>query len=179
MDARVLLAGLALLSSPALAGETATATGTVGVSIVDPISVREIDPLRFGVIAAANGRSGTITVDPQTGASQFGGGLAPACPASTSCFAQPGVFAVKGEARRFYRISVPSTAAAQHEPGTGAPLSLDLISVWSNAGNTGGPRGLLGEDGNDSFRVGGRLNVPAGASPGVYRAEIAVVVSYD
>ncbi len=183
MQARwlLVLAGLAAGSHgvPAIAGGSAAASGIASATIVEPIALRSIDPLQFGVIAAARSGSGSITVDPQTGASTFSGSLAPACPHNASCFARPAQFGVTGEAGRRYRIDAPQVASAVRQEGGYATLPISAIRIWVGSGSAQDSRGLLDASGNDSFRVGGTLSVPAGTEPGIYQAELAVVVSYD
>ena len=168
-----------LVAQAGLARDGASAAGQASAAIVDPITVRAVEALQFGVIAVARSGAGSITVDPQNGAASFSGSLGPACPRSAACFASPALFDVTGQAGRHYRIDAPASAMAQRERGAGSALTVADIKVSAQSGTGSLSRGLLGNDGKDSFRVGGTLDVPAGTVPGIYRAEIAVVVSYD
>lgn len=170
---------MALVCEPASAGDTANAAGTASAVLVEPISVRQVEALEFGVIAASRAGGGTVTVDPQSGGSSYSGNLGAACPRNANCFARPAVFDVFGEGGRLYRIDTPASAVAVREQGTGDSLPVREITVWARSGSGPAPRGLLDDRGRDSFRVGGTLSVPSGTEPGIYRADIAVVVSYD
>lgn len=168
-----LIATAVCASTSAMAGDRANATGKASATLVEPITIRAIEALQFGVIAIGESESGTITVDPDSGASSFSGTLGNLCPQGAACFAHPALFAVSGEAGRHYRIDAPATAVALHE-GAGAPLAVNGVTISQDS-----LRRLLDDAGQDSFRVGGTLAVPAGTLPGIYRAELAVVVSYD
>ncbi|MEZ5680734.1 MAG: DUF4402 domain-containing protein [Erythrobacter sp.] len=180
------LAGLALVAAAsaacpgqALAGDSATAAGRVGASVIEPLTLTAIEPLRFGVMAVSETESGAITVDPDTGSSIISGGLGSLCPSGASCFARPALFGVAGEAGRHYRIEAPASAIAQHEGGSAPALAVSAIRVSASGGSGGAVRRMLDDGGNDSFRLGGTLVIPAGSAPGMYRAELSVVVSYD
>ena len=187
MGARRILRGLAFLApipllafaAPLAAGEASTASGSINVTIVEPIAIQAVDPLQFGILAVSPSQGGEVTVDPGTGATSFTGGVDGACPSGSGCFARPALFAVTGEAGRRYRIDAPTSAVASGGTGGGATLTVSAISVFASSGSPSSSRGLLDDAGRDSFRVGGTLSVPAGTRPGIYRAELAVVVSYD
>lgn len=168
-----------IMAHPAYAGETASATGRSQATIVEPIAVKAVAPLEFGVIAVGPTQGGTITVDPHTGSSSFTGSLAPACPAGSGCFARPGVFAVTGEPTRFYRIAAPTSATARRNGGGASDLTVESIRLWAGSTAADGDRGRLDNSGRGTFTVGGTLAIPPATRPGIYSAEVAVVVSYD
>lgn len=168
-----LLALAACASTQAMAGNRATATGTASATLVDPITLRAVEALQFGVLAVSENGSGAITVDPDSGTSIFAGAVGSICPAGAGCFARPALFAVTGEAGRHYRINAPATAMALHE-NAGSSLAVNSITL-----SQGLVRRTLDDGGQDSFKVGGTLAIPAGTPPGIYTAELAVVVSYD
>ena len=167
------LAFAACASSQAMAGDRSTATGTAGATLVEPITLRAVEALQFGVLAVGESGSGAITVDPDSGASIIAGAVGSLCPAGAGCFARPALFAVTGEAGRHYRVDAPATALALHDHA-GSSLAVSSITL-----SQGLVRRTLDDGGKDSFRVGGTLAIPAGTRPGIYTAELAVVVSYD
>ncbi|QKG70606.1 DUF4402 domain-containing protein [Erythrobacter mangrovi] len=169
-----------MLAPPALArdGTSASATGSASAAIVQPITVRALEDLLFGTLAIGTDASGSITVDPASGSVAFLGALRSVCGAG-GCLAHPAVFGVTGEAGRRYRIDAPASAIANPVEGAGPALSVvDIqISVSSLPGNA--TIGLLDSNGEDRFRLGGTLQVPAGSPAGFYRADVEVVVTYD
>ena len=172
--------GLALAGSTgAWARDAATTSGRASVTVAEPIAIQTIEALQFGVIAVSESGGGAITVDPDSGSSSFSGSLASACPSASGCSARPALFGVTGSAGRYYRVDAPASAVAQHESGAGAPLAVSAITLSGTGSSPDASRRLLDEGGRDSFRIGGTLSVPAGTQPGIYRAELTVVVSYD
>lgn len=172
-------ASVAFAPGSALAGGSATSSGKVGVGIVEPIAIQSLEPLQFGVLAVSSREGGSISVDPDSGSTRVTGGVGSLCPARAACFARPARFAVTGEAGRYYRIDAPATATARHDGGGATSLTVSAIRISSANSTDGSARRLLDAGGSDSFAVGGTLSVPAGTQPGIYRAEVAVVVSYD
>lgn len=174
-----LISSLLLCPAQALAGNSASANGQVGATLVEPITLTAMEPLHFGVVAVSESEAGSITVDPDSGSTSYSGGLGSVCPVGSSCFARPALFGVTGEAGRAYRIDAPATAVALYEAGGAAPLAVTAIEVSAAGGAGGSARRVLDDGGSDSFRVGGTLVIPGGTQPGIYRAELSVVVSYD
>ena len=164
-------------SGPALAQERAQASGTATASVVAPITVRQVEALRFGTVATGD-TGGTLTLSPANGATSVTGSLRSLCPAGSSCTAQAGTFAVRGEAGRSYRISAPGQALAARAGG-GGMLTVSEITVATQSVPGTGLRGVLDDAGADSFKVGGTLQVSPGTAAGTYVAEMEMVVSYD
>ncbi len=176
---KALALAAAALASPAQAdGDSASVTGMAHASVVEPLTVRQIDPLQFGTLAVRQGQSGAIKVDPATGAVSYSGALGNACPSSSVCAASPALFLVSGEEGRTYRIEAPASVTAFHtNTGTGLPVSDIAVAVENATGEA--MRGVLGELGQDRFRVGGTLQVAQGSPVGTYRADLQMVVFYD
>lgn len=178
--ATTLALAAALLPAPLAAQPgSASTTGSASAMIIEPITVRALEDLRFGTLAVgASGSGGTIRVDPATGAVTYGGDLRGVC-GTAGCTARPARFGVSGEAGRRYRITAPASATAFAVGGNGASLPVSAITVDAASPPASSDIGTLDESGRDSFRLGGTLAVAPDSQPGIYRAAIAVVVGYD
>lgn len=159
-------------------GTEQTATGIAVAEIVAPLTVTAIADLDFGGLALQSSNSGSIALDPASGAASYSGVRQISCDGSP-CSPQPARFAIKGIAGRNYRVVLPDSAVANPIEGNGAGLLVSAISSASANLPGSTDRGLLDPDGNDLLQVGGRLDVPAGTTPGHYVAQLHVVVSYD
>ena len=164
-------------SGHAVAQDRAQATGTATASVVAPITVRQVESLRFGTVATGD-TGGTLTLSPTNGATSVTGSLRSLCPSGSSCTANAGIFAVRGEAGRSYRIAAPAQALAGRTGGGGA-LTVSAITIATQSVPGPGPRGILDDAGTDRFKVGGTLEVAPGTAAGTYVAEMEMVVSYD
>ncbi|TNE61603.1 MAG: DUF4402 domain-containing protein [Sphingomonadales bacterium] len=174
-----LLGAVMAIPVPAMAapGEAST-TGVATAQIVEPISVVAVSDLQFGGIAAAAGTGGSVEIDPVSGTVTYLGVSGSVCSAA-NCDPAPALFDVRGVADRQYHVSLPASAIAYAETGSGA--GLQVVELQSSSGNLPGidQRGLLDGDGQDSLTVGGRLIVPPATPPGRYSAQVPVVVSYN
>lgn len=168
------------VATPACAGDgtSATATGSAAASIVQPITVRALDDLLFGTLAIGPDASGAISVDPESGSVAFLGALRSVC-GTGGCQAHPAIFGVTGQPGRRYRIDAPASAMASQVDGIGPALPVVDIRVSANSLPGSLNIGLLDSNGEDRFRLGGTLQVPAGSAAGFYRADVEVVVTYD
>jgi hypothetical protein len=77
MRLKITLAALAAsiaVASPAFAQTTDTATAQARGVVLLPLTISEVDPLNFGTVLAS-GVAGTVTIDADTGARSFTGGV--------------------------------------------------------------------------------------------------------
>jgi hypothetical protein len=167
-----------LAPGPVLAGSGNSASGSASAAIIQPITVRALEDLLFGTLAVGPDSGGAITVDPATGAVSYSGALRGVCGAG-GCTAHPALFGVTGEPGRRYRIAAPASAAAVPVSGNGPALPVSAITVSADSLPGDPDVGLLDAGGADRFTLGGTLQVAPGSSAGFYRAEVAVVVTYD
>lgn len=179
---------LALLAS-ALAGagaaqakEKATATATSQAVIVAPLSLIKVQDLKFGRIAARS-TTGTVTVNPNTGACTVTG---PILETGGCQFAE---FAGMGTKRMTIRIQIPTTVTLTG-PGAatmvadtftlGISPDLTYIGGVGNGIGQGNKRYSINSNtGIFTFRVGGRLNVGANQAPGIYNGTFTVTTLYQ
>lgn len=171
------LAGVTAPHTSASAQDRAQASGSAAATVVAPITVREIEPLRFGTVATGD-TGGTLTLSPSSGATSVTGSLRSICPSGSSCTASPGIFDVRGEAGRSYRVTAPAQAVAARAGG-GGTLNVTSITIATQSVPGPGARGTLDDAGNDRFKVGGTLQVAPDSTAGTYVAEMEMVVSYD
>lgn len=170
------------LASPTLA-QTVNATGGAQAVIVEPLALLKIRDLRFGRMAAS-AAAGTVTVNPNTGACTVTGGVISAGGCGY------GEFGGQGVRRMRVRIQMPTTITLTGPGGASMVadtltlgIAPDLVQVpgpGNGNGNGGGPRyEIASNSGIFTFRVGGRLNVGANQTPGVYSGTFAVTVIYQ
>jgi spore coat protein U-like protein len=175
----------AALAAPAMAatGQSATAQGQAQAVVVEPVVAIALNDLDFGSLTASLTASGSVTVDPDGGAS-YAGGAAPACAGGSCAGIAPARFAVRGEASRSYRVNAPTAITATGTllgSGASAPaLAIDALAVHLES-HAGGDTttGQLDQNGRDGISIGGRLNVPAGTAPAHYRATLTIMVTYS
>ncbi len=188
----LIAAHMALLApSPAAAagGTSATAQGAAEATIVQPIVVRVISNLDFGMLTASRTMGGTVTVDPaatnEAGGARYGGGASPACLGGGAC---PQIhashFAVHGEAARSYVVRAPANLVASGTligsvAGAAPDLVIETLTVRTASQPENGAAGTLDVNGQDYFSIGGTLVVPAGTSPAHYQATLPVIVTYS
>lgn len=185
MTVRLLLAGA--LALPALLAAPATARtaqgeseGTATATVVRPLSATALADLSFGAIAVGNAGApgGSVTVSPQHGAAtSYGGSVRAVCSGSSACRPHPARFAVRGEAGRSYKVTLPAALEARGMR-SGVMLSVADLALHSDSDGSG-IGGQLDLAGSDWFTIGGTLAVPRGTPADTYRAEFPVIVTYD
>jgi hypothetical protein len=177
--ARVLAAALVVLAlpGPALA-QDGTATGSASASVIRPLAATAVEDLSFGAITVgATASGGTVAVPPNGGGASYAGSVRQLCSGGGQYQPHPARFAVSGEAGRTYRVTLPAgIVALGQRGGTGLDVT-GMVLHSANRGSTTG--GQLDAGGEDSFAVGGTLQVPAGTPADLYRAQFPVTVSYD
>jgi hypothetical protein len=160
-----LLAGVAALIAVAAAG-TAHAANTevgTGAKIIAPLEITRTADLYFGTIAPSTTVSDTVIVATD-GTRKCGPALTCLTDDQTAA-----AFAVTGEADAFYTISLPETIKIMNEKGAAM-----LVSKFFGS-TSEGP--LL--EGEDSFTVGGMLEVVARQDAGRYQGSFTVAVEYQ
>lgn len=176
----MLLSALMVVPAHATPGEEASIQGVTVAQVVAPLKLEAIEPLEFGTVVAGQMGAGTVTIAASDVGVTYTGSLRGICGASSAnCHAHPARFAVTGEAGRHYRIELPVEAMAYSETGHAPALRVARLTARSDSLANGSATGLLDQEGKDSFRVGGTLEVPGGTNAGVYRARLDVLVIYN
>jgi hypothetical protein len=140
-----------------------SADAGAGAKIIAPLEISNVTDLYFGTIAPSTSVADTVTV--------LADGSRKCGPALTCLTADhtAAAFAVTGEADAFYTISLPGEIKIVNENGTAMRVA-DF-----NGSKTGGQ--LL--SGEDSFTVGGTLDVGVRQEAGKYTGSFTVAVEYQ
>jgi hypothetical protein len=160
-----MLAGAAALMALAAAGaaNAATADAGAGAKIIAPLEITRTADLYFGTIAPSTSVADKVAVSAD-GSRQCGPALT--CLTSDHTAA---AFAVTGEADAFYTISLPSEIKIVNGNGTAMRV----------AGFSGSKADGQLLNGQDSFTVGGTLEVAARQEAGQYKGSFTVAVEYQ
>ena len=168
---------IAQLSSPVVAQtqSVAVAAAESRVVIIAPLQLIKAEDLNFGKIAAGNA-AGTVTVDAATGACTTTGPIVQIGGCTRANFV--------GMGNRNSLVGIRINGITQLT-GSGAPMTLSNLNIvgapdlgffFSFAGigiyRINAPTGIF------DFSVGGRLNVNANQSPGVYNGTFVVRIDY-
>ncbi|WP_313669388.1 DUF4402 domain-containing protein [Sandarakinorhabdus sp.] len=161
----LMFAGATALIALAGAGAAAAATADTGAGakIIAPLEISHTADLYFGTIAPS-----TTVGDKVAVAADGSRNCGPALTCLTSDHTAA-AFAVTGEADAFYTISLPSEIKIVNAKGT-------AMRVADFSGSKGKGQLLNGED---SFTVGGTLEVAARQEAGQYKGSFTVAVEYQ
>jgi len=145
------------------AAAAATADADAGAKIIAPLEISRTADLYFGTIAPSTTVGDKVAVAAD-GSRQCG-------PALTCLTADhtAAAFAVTGEADAFYTISLPNQINIVNAKGT-------AMKVSDFTGSKAKGQLLNGED---SFTVGGTLEVAARQEAGQYKGSFTVAVEYQ
>ena len=164
---RNFISTLALATVLATAGAAnaapVTAEAGAGAKIIAPLEIANTLPLYFGTIAPSLTESGVVSVTPD-GAKK--------CDEALTCLTAdhtPATFEVRGEADAAYTISLPGAVEITNDKGDG-------MKVFNFMGSQDGGRLVKGQD---SFTVGGMLNVGVRQAAGQYTGRFIVAVEYQ
>lgn len=169
---------VAASGSVAIAQTNGQAAGRAVAEVVIPVRAVPLSDLSFGAVVIGAAGEGSVAVAADGSAPRYNNATRSRCAGEAQCMPHPAKFEVSGEPGRSYRVSLPRQITA-YGVRTGAGLivgSLDVRSV--NAASSQG-EGRLDNGGHDNFFVGGVLQVPAGTTPDVFRAELPVIVTYN
>ncbi len=146
------------------ASASASASAEAKATVVTVISITKTSDLNFGSFAPS-ATDGTISVE-LTGTRSVTGGI--------TLLDQEGkraLFTVNGTPNASYYVKLPT----EDIPLTG-PQGADPLIITSLVHNA---EGLLDEDGEEQFSVGGTLSVKANQPAGEYTGTFDVIVAYD
>lgn len=158
---------LATQQVKAQTGASASASAEAKATVVTVISITKTSDLNFGSFAPS-ATDGTISVE-LTGTRSVTGGI--------TLLDQEGkraLFTVNGTPNASYYVKLP-TEDGNTIPLTG-PQGADPLIITSLVHNA---EGLLDEDGEEQFSVGGTLSVKANQPAGEYTGTFDVIVAYD
>ncbi len=159
---------LATQQVKAQTGASASASAEAKATVVTVISITKTSDLNFGSFAPS-ATDGTISVE-LTGDRSVTGGIT----LLDQLNGQRALFTVNGKPNESYSVKLP-TEDGNTIPLTG-PQGADPLIITSLVHNA---NGLLGEDGEEEFSVGGILSVKANQPAGEYTGTFDVIVAYD
>ena len=166
---RNFISTLALATVLAVAGAAAanaapvTAEAGAGAKIIAPLEITNISSLYFGTIAPSLTQGDNVVVSP-AGDKKCGAALTCLTADHTAA-----AFDVKGEADAVYTISLPGGIEITNDKG-------DAMKVFDFTGSKDSGRLVKGED---SFTVGGTLDVGVRQAAGKYTGRFVVAVEYQ
>lgn len=168
----LLAAGLVLGASGMAVAADATATASIGATILAPIAITKATDLNFGSFAADAVVAGTVVVAPDSGRTFTGKTSAVSTGAGTVTAA---AFNVTGEGVATYSITLPASAVTISDTAT-TPNTMSVATFVSNPAGTGTLTG-----GAQTVNVGATLTVAAGQPAGVYSntTGLPVTVAYN
>jgi hypothetical protein len=172
------LAAFGLLADEAQAntGQSA-ARGVATATVIEPLSVRPLQGLEFGLMTVSARAAGAVSVEPGQPGATYTGGVRSVCAASCAS-PQSARFEVRGEAGRSYVLTLPNQVATTSENES---RRLRIVAIRARIGNQAG-LGTTGEinfSGLDYFDLGGTLMVPSGAAPAHYRLNLPIMMAYN
>lgn len=160
----------ALVMAPATAnaapGDSSSQPGAAQATVLQPIRIVAVDPLRFGQIARPS-TIGTIVMSP-LGVITATGGLLPATAIAQTGTRGPGSFTVTGDPNRAFRLILPIGSLILRS-------GMQIVRISSMRSNiTGTPS--LSAAGSFTVTVGATLllgaNQPIGTYSGTYTATV-------
>lgn len=153
----------------------ATIVGTTsGAVIVTPVSLTEVAPLNFGVLAVLPTTPGTCLLGKDGKRFATGGvNLSAQAPAATNA-----AYFVTGQVNTSYTLTLPTTIIVT-DVVSGTSMSVGSLRAHFLGDADAAVISTLDESGDDSFTIGGTLEVPAGQNAGSYVGSFNVTVAYN
>ncbi len=172
MIATSIMAALLAFGSETGVDGTANATAKLagGLSITKDGTTSTSGDLAFGTIVP-NAIGGTVVINP------FGSGArTPSGVQVISSTYGPAAFTLSGESNSAFAVTLPSTATIT-KIGSTETMTVDTFTSTLSGTGLVVTGTLIGTGG--SFRVGGKLHVPADQVPGSYTGTFTVTAAYD
>ncbi len=141
-----------------------------GLSITKDRTTSTSGDLAFGSVVP-NATGGTVVINPLANETRTASGVQ-----VISSTYGPAAFTLSGESNTTYAVTLPSTATITKSGGTETMRVDTFTSTLSGTGL--GVTGTLVETGG-SFKVGGKLHVPADQTPGFYTGTFMVTAAYN
>lgn len=165
------VAALSALATPAFAQNSATASTTGSVKIIQPLTLEKDTDLAFGSVVKPTSGTNTVAISASDGARALSGGGDAALAPSTSGRA---TYTVTGEGGQTFSISTPTSFDMSRQGGS------DTITVsLTKSAAAGTLSGSLGSSGTATFGVGGSFDVASTTATGSYSGSFDVTVAYN
>lgn len=166
------------LAVPAF-GDTPTSAASASIRVTIPLRIQTVNELSFGFVqsqftdlVSGGSRPGLVIVT-ATPPTERSGNYAILTPGGGE---SPMILNITGGSNLIVRVSLPPRVLT-----TLGSQVVNQFQIWSqNSGDiTQTGHAMLDEDGHDTIRIGGILNVPVGMPSGLYGARIPIVFSYE
>ncbi len=157
--------------------QAATASTSATATIVAPVGIGFLNDLDFGTIVPGATQTGTVTVNPATGARTPAGGVTLVNSLyGAALFNITGSPSTSNNTSRFH-INLPVRITIRNTANTNITMMVDIFtSDLQQNGNNGVYTGTFDGTGSASFHVGGTLNVGINQAPGAYSGIFTVDV---
>ena len=159
-----------------------TINASAGASIIVPMRLTEQNSLNFGSTNKQSGVAGSVVLSTSDASRDFNGGVSGS---SIGDAASNAVFNLYGKDGSSYSITLP-TSITVVEPGS-MSMTIDELKIRFNGGSSdiaiNGANNsiskMLNNDGADSFRLGGKLNIQSEQVAGLYSGTYSITVDYN
>lgn len=159
-----------------------TVTASAGATIIVPMTLTEQNSLNFGTTNKQSGVAGSVVLSTSDASRDFSGGVSGSLigdPASNA------IFNITGAYDSSYAITLPSSITVM-ETGSMA-MTINELKIRFSGGSadiaiTEGNNSInkvLNGNGNDSFSLGGKLNIESEQVAGIYSGTYSVTVDYN
>lgn len=171
------LAATAAFASPAAAQvTTATASAEARGTVLLPLTLTRVRDLDFGTVLASP-LAGTVTINADSGARSFGGGVT----LLALDVGGRGLFNGVGTDGQQVDVTLtPPAGGVLNRIGGGATITMNSMTLDSNGTGTAFARTVTINDVNGAFQVGvgGQFAIASNQMNGVYEATFDVTVDY-
>ena len=165
-----LASGIAPDSANAAPGNRSAKPGAARATVVRPIRLVAVNPLRFGQIARPN-TAGTIVMSP-LGVITATGGLLPSTAITQTIARGPGSFTITGDPSRLFRLTLPAGNVTLRAGARTMRMSA-MRSNWVSGTSR------LNTSGTFALSIGATLNIGANQANGSYSGTYAATVVYQ
>lgn len=162
---------LCAIGGAAQAQTSSNATVSGSMTVFQPITLTKTSDLSFGTVMRPASGNGTVTIDASSGARTVTGGAAPVASGGTPSRA---AFTVTGEGGLNFTVTHPASFNMTRNGNQ------DPIQVMLNSTMGGGQlSGSAGQQGTQTFGIGGQVLLSNGTPTGAYTGSFTVTVAYN
>lgn len=171
----IMIAGF---SANLMAQTSATENTAAGAVLITAMGISETAPLHFGSNVLTDALGGTVVLPSANTTRTYTGGVATsaATPVATNA-----AYSITGTGLETYAITLPTSTTVTHTTvatGVFTMTITDMLAYVASA-SANSVTGTLDAAGDDSFTLGGTLNVQAAQIGGIYAGTFDVTVDYN
>lgn len=172
LKAVVAAAVLAAVGGQALAQTSSNTSVSGTMTVYQPITLNKTSDLSFGTVMRPASGNGTVTIDAQSGTRSVTGGASPVANGPNAAPSRA-AFNVTGEAGMNFTVTYPQTFNMTRNGSD--PIQVTLNSTMGGGQLVGAP----GQQGTQSFGIGGQVLLSNGTPTGSYTGSFTVTVAYN